>query len=67
MNIKAITYSPDDIKELIINDLTKKGYILNNLRFNVSSTFVTDAYGLNGVTLNNFLGAEIYISEKEKE
>lgn len=55
----VIKYRPEEIKELIKQDLLSKGYTATNVRFLTDYKNVSDEWGMNSHMTSIFNGAEI--------
>ncbi len=59
----VIKYRPEEIKELIKQDLLSKGYTATNVRFLADYKYVSDEWGMNSHIVSIFDGAEIEFEE----
>lgn len=55
----VIKYKPEEIKELIKQDLLSKGYSATNVRFLTDYKYISDEWGMNSHATSVFDGAEI--------
>ena len=55
----VIKYRPEEIKELIKQDLLSRGYTATSIKFTTDWKNVSDEWGMNSYTTTVFNGAEI--------
>jgi len=60
---KTVTYSKNDIMELIINDLRKDNMEVVSIRFICEHEVKTDDWGLNPRDVYNFKGVKVEVRE----
>lgn len=65
--VKVAKYSQEEIKELIVANLVKRGHEAGEILFEVSTTVEADEWGLNPITFHQLHGATVTIVEKENE
>lgn len=57
--IQIVTYTPEEIKELIENDLNKKGYEIEGIQFSTTHKHVVDEWGMNGRYTSGLKSAQV--------